>query len=85
MKDMATIITITSVRIRDAFRKRVEPALTFLSISELYNCPPSSGPIGNALKMPTLKLMNHNQKRKLAIIGNAGPRVDVYLDAIRSE
>lgn len=85
MKDMATIITITSVKIRDAFLRRVEPALTFLSISELYNWPPSSGPIGNALKIPTLKLMNHSQKRKLAIIGKEDPSVDEYLDAIRSE
>ena len=85
MKDMATINTITSVKIRDAFLNRVEPAPTFLSIRELYNCPPSSGPIGNALNMPTLKLMNHSQKRKLAIIGKEDPSVDEYLEAIRSE
>ena len=85
MKTMATINTITRVRIRDAFRKRVEPALIFLSINELYSCPPSSGPIGKALKIPTLKLTNHNQNRKLAITGKADPSADEYLDAIRSE
>ena len=82
MKDTATISIITRVKIKDAFRKR---ALDLFSISELYNWPPSSGPIGNALKMPTLKLMNHNQNKKLAIMGKADPSVDEYLSAIRSE
>lgn len=71
---------------RDAFLRRVEPALTFFSISELYSCPPSRGPIGSALKIPTLKLMNHNQKRKLATTGKVDPRIEeAYLGAIRSE
>src|SRR5581483_1052802 len=83
--DAATIATITSVKSMFAF---LASALdfAFFSMSEPYSCPPSSGPIGSALNIPTLKLMNHSQNSMLAIGANATPStLDSYFGAIRSE
>jgi hypothetical protein len=56
------------------------------SIREPYNCPPSKGPIGSALNIPTLKLINHNQNNRLETTGKYDPnKPDSYFDAIESE
>jgi hypothetical protein len=43
--------------------------LNLFSIRDPYSCPPSKGPIGSALNIPTLKLINHNQNSRLEING----------------
>jgi hypothetical protein len=47
------------------------PVFSFvlLAIKEPYHWPPSKGPIGRALNIATLKLMNHTQNNILAIRG----------------
>ena len=56
------------------------------SIREPYSWPPSKGPMGSALNMPTLKLINHNQNSMLEIAGNEDPNTpDSYFDASDSE
>lgn len=42
---------------------------SLFSISEAYSCPPSKGPMGRALNIPTLKLINHSQNSILEITG----------------
>lgn len=42
---------------------------SLFSISEAYSCPPSKGPMGRALNIPTLKLTNHSQNSMLEITG----------------
>src|SRR6185437_14928920 len=55
----------------------------FLSIIVLYNCPPSNGPIGKALKIATLKLMNHIQNKKFSTTGKYDPSIgEEYLSCI---
>lgn len=80
------MLVIIIVRSSDAFFTFLVLELNFVSIKELYNCPPSRGPIGSALNIPTLKLMNHIQKSKLENIGKLGPRMlESYFGAIKSE
>src|SRR6476659_7237444 len=79
-KANATIIMVPYVNIFEECRSIPFLFSVFLSIIVLYNWPPSNGPIGKALKIATLKLMNHIQNRRFAGIAKYDPKIgDEYL------
>lgn len=71
----SVIITRPTMKYVSRFPGFILLDLNLLSNTELYSCPPSKGPIGSALKMPTLKLINQSQKNIFAKIGKLDPKM----------